>query len=748
VDDGSGAVATTHTHTANGVVYHVFDISSGFSDIVINVTSSPNWSLTGLAFDEVLPPSVTVNWITDGNGNWSDSANWDATVPNAVAARAVLGSPPLTAAATLTLDVPVTVGILGIGGFEGYTLAGSNPLTFDNGGPSALIQVAQGFHEISAPVVIGGNTIANPAAGSELVMSGSFSGSSTFGIGAAGTVHLSGDLSGFTGGLAIHSGVLRISPAAPTLLNQAISGGGQLVHAGTGMLTIAGLNTWSGGLEVTDGAEVVAGSAVAIGTGQVTLSDGKLTITGDSNFGARNLRVGGGDGSLVIPTGVTVTSRAPAPIGGSTLVKSGGGDWKIPLGVGASTFRLDISEGTADLIAVDTFGNHTQSNLTLRVGPGALVTNGAAAPAFEGFNSMASLELDGGELRATNGISVLTPFQGSGLFEAYGIRNSILATGTSPSLISDVGQDEGAINIGGNSDVGGGYNFPVTIEVEDVTSSLASDLIISAKLQDNALPAYGRLRSGIIKLGLGTLELSGANLFTGDVEIVDGSVLLAETGRMMFVLGDVSGASNRLFGIGGLDVQGDFAIETAAASGLSSGSWVLEDVASMTGPYGAGFEVTDPDGTPWEDAGGDQWTKDGGDGKTWVFDETTGTLELTSADADFASWALDNGVNGGANGDSDGDGIVNLVEYAIELDPSASDGTVGSWNGSLLSFTKRDVAVANGDVSYAIEESDDLGVTDAWEVVTPTTDDSTTISYELPVGAPAKFARLIVTLNP
>jgi autotransporter-associated beta strand protein len=748
VDDGSGAVSTAHTHTANGVVYHVFDISSGFTDIVINITSSPNWSLTGMAFDEVLPPPVTVNWITDGNGDWSNPANWDDVVPNAVGALAVLASPPLTASATVTLDEPVTLGILSFSGFEGYTVAGGSALTFDNNGLSAVVNVSDGLHEISAPVVLAGNTAVNPAVGSELVLSGSLTGGSTFGVGGGGTVNLNGDITGFTGGFAINSGVMRISPATPLLLNQLISGGGSLVHAGAGELTISGLNTWSGGLVVTDDAEVVAGSNVALGSGPVTLSAGKLTITGDSNLGVRNLRIGGGDGQLVIPTGVTVTSRAPAPIGGSTMVKSGGGDWKIPLGVGASTFRLDISEGTADLIAVDTFGNHTQSNLTLRVGPGALVTNGAAAPAFEGFNSMASLELDGGELRATNGISVLTPFQGSGLFEAYGIRNSILATGTSPSLISDVGQDEGAINIGGNSDVGGGYNFPVTIEVEDVTSSLASDLIISAKLQDNALPAYGRLRSGIIKLGLGTLELSGANLFTGDVEIVDGSVLLAETGRMMFVLGDVSGASNRLFGIGGLDVQGDFAIETAAASGLSSGSWVLEDVASMTGPYGAGFEVTDPDGTPWEDAGGDQWTKDGGDGKTWVFDETTGTLELTSADADFASWALDNGVNGGANGDSDGDGIVNLVEYAIELDPSASDGTVGSWNGSLLSFTKRDVAVANGDVSYAIEESDDLGVTDAWEVVTPTTDDSTTISYELPVGAPAKFARLIVTLNP
>jgi autotransporter-associated beta strand protein len=748
VDDGSGAVSTAHTHTANGVVYHVFDISSGFTDIVINITSSPNWSLTGMAFDEVLPPPVTVNWITDGNGDWSNPVNWDDVVPNAVGARAVLASPPLTASATVTLDEPVTLGILSFSGFEGYTVAGGSALTFDNNGLSAVVNVSDGLHEISAPVVLSGNTTVNSAVGSELILSGSLAGGSTFGVGGGGTVNLNGDITGFTGGIAINSGVMRISPATPLLLNQLISGGGSLVHAGAGELTLSGLNTWSGGLVVTDDAEVVAGSNVALGSGPVTLSAGKLTITGDSNLGVRNLRIGGGDGQLVIPTGVTVTSRAPAPIGGSTMVKSGGGDWKIPLGVGPNVFRLDISEGTADLSAVDTYGTHFQSSLTLRVGPGAVVTNGAGAPAFEGFNSMATLELAGGELRATNGISVLNPFQGSGLFEAYGIRSSILVTGTAPSLISDVGQEEGAINIGGISDVGDGYNSPIIIEVEDATSSSASDLIISAKLQDNATTGFVRLKSGLVKLGLGTLELSGANLFTGHVEAVDGKILLADSGRLLFVIGDTDGVSNRLFGSGEVTIEGGFAIETSAAAGLSSGSWTLEDVTSLTGSYGVNFEVTDPDGTPWTDAGENQWTKDGGEGKTWTFDETTGVLELTSSGGDFASWALANDVTGGADGDSDNDGISNLVEYAIDLDPAGPDGSAGVFDGSAISFTKRAEAVTNGDVSYAIEESDDLGVSDAWEVVTPTTDDSTVISYELPAGAPTKFARLIVTLNP
>lgn len=749
VNDGSGAVSTSHTHTVNGVVYHVFDISSGFSDIVITITSTPNWSLTGMAFDDVLPPPVVVNWVTDGNGNWSDSANWDAAVPNAASARASLTTPPLTGPATVTLDVPVTLGALGISGLETYTLAGTNSLTLDNGGLSSVVNVADGPHEISAPLVLVGNSTVNPGVGSELTLSGTLSGSSTLGIAAPGNVKLTGDFSGFSGGLSINnSGSLEISPAAAFTLTNPLSGNGSLVHSGTGELTISGFNTWSGGLVVNGGGSATAGSTIALGTGPITLADGTLTLTADSNLGNRAMPVGSGDGELVVPTGVTVTSRAPAPAGGTELVKSGPGAWVIPLGVGTNTFRLDVSEGTADLRSVDTYGTHTLSNLTLRIGPGALVTNGAAAPAFEGFNGMAALELEGGELRATNGISVINPFLGSGLFEAYGIRNSIVVTGSAPSLISDVGQEAGAINIGGTTDVGDGAGAPLNIDVQDVTGSSASDLIVSAKLQDNATAPFVRLKSGFVKSGGGTLELSGVNIFTGNTQIDEGALLLAPSGRLLFILGASSGTSNQLSGAGSVTIEGDFAIDTAAAAALSGGTWTLENVPSLAGPYGAGFEVTDPDGTPWTDAGGDKWTKDGGEGKTWTFDEATGVLELTSTGGNFASWALANSVTGGADGDSDNDGIPNLVEYALDLDPAGSDGSAGDFNGSLLSFTKRAEAVTNGDVTYAIQESDDLGAGDPWQAVTPAVNDATTISYTLPGGGPRKFARLLVTQVP
>jgi hypothetical protein len=99
--------------------------------------------------------------------------------------------------------------------------------------------------------------------------------------------------------------------------------------------------------------------------------------------------------------------------------------------------------------------------------------------------------------------------------------------------------------------------------------------------------------------------------------------------------------------------------------------------------------------------------------------------------------------------DPDGDGLSNLVEYALAgSDPTVPNPSAGTLAGDLLSFTKRPLAVSNGDISYAIEESITLGAApNPWTVVTPAANNSTTISYALPTGQPQEFVRLKVSQN-
>ncbi|MCW1913163.1 autotransporter-associated beta strand repeat-containing protein [Luteolibacter sp. GHJ8] len=131
------------------------------------------------------------------------------------------------------------------------------------------------------------------------------------------------------------------------------------------------------------------------------------------------------------------------------------------------------------------------------------------------------------------------------------------------------------------------------------------------------------------------------------------------------------------------------------------------------------------------------------DGNNLVIDYT-----IAPPANNYTSWAATNGVTGGPAGDSDGDGIVNLLEYALNLNPAGYDANTGTFNAgtNTITFSKRAEAVTNGDLTYAIETSSTM-LPGSWSPATPTTDTPTEISYTLPTGQGRIFARLQVTQN-
>ncbi len=136
----------------------------------------------------------------------------------------------------------------------------------------------------------------------------------------------------------------------------------------------------------------------------------------------------------------------------------------------------------------------------------------------------------------------------------------------------------------------------------------------------------------------------------------------------------------------------------------------------------------------------------------------TGTLTVTSSPPgqNFASWiAGANFTNGpipvdkrGPNVDFDNDGISNLVEFAIAgQDPTVANPSTGTFTLGTLSFSKRP---GTSGLTYAIQQSTDLGNGDDWTQVTPPNyvNDANTISYALTLGTPVKnFLRLQVISN-
>ena len=127
-------------------------------------------------------------------------------------------------------------------------------------------------------------------------------------------------------------------------------------------------------------------------------------------------------------------------------------------------------------------------------------------------------------------------------------------------------------------------------------------------------------------------------------------------------------------------------------------------------------------------------------------------FQIRPAAAGYGTWAVSKGISGEpASGDYDTDGLSNLVEYALGKDPKVSSQPAGVLAGNTLTFTKGTDAIANGDVSWAIETSTDLGVLDDWTPVEsqPAGDPSLTLSHTFTPSTPVKdFARLKVTKRP
>jgi hypothetical protein len=139
----------------------------------------------------------------------------------------------------------------------------------------------------------------------------------------------------------------------------------------------------------------------------------------------------------------------------------------------------------------------------------------------------------------------------------------------------------------------------------------------------------------------------------------------------------------------------------------------------------------------------------GGDGNDVV-------LRLAAAANNYTDWKLlkfgtvENSGNAADTADPDGDGLVNLAEYALGLNPGLFDSTPGviTLNGSVLEYRySRSMSARNSGVIYLAEWSDTLASND-WstanvtETILSTLGDREEVRASVAISGSKRFMRL------
>ncbi|MEO5917303.1 MAG: autotransporter-associated beta strand repeat-containing protein [Luteolibacter sp.] len=480
------------------------------------------------------------------------------------------------------------------------------------------------------------------------------------------------------------SSTISVDPGFNFTLNGTMSDDGASVgtlnKSGAGTLTLSSANSYSGASVINAGT-VVINSANSLGnsTGSLTINAGTLETTANITT-TRPISIGNATSAITTDPGTTYTVNT-GMTGSGTLNKNGTGTLTI-LGanniaggtvVNAGTFEIKYPGSVASAITLNT---GTTFTLSATGGNSSFVGTAITVNGSTTFKSSATANGYSGNLTG-NASSVINinPSTQAMNFSASNAKQFTNFLGTvnvaAGSSIDDRGTTaaNGGVNTTFNVDGytgtknGGSWTFGALTST-GTTGNLSGAVNYIVGDKGTSTTYSGTITTtaatGLTKVGIGTLTLSGINTYTGNTNISAGEVALEDNGGLRFVIG-LNGVNNKVTGAGTATLNGDFTFDFTNAGIVNGNGWTIVDATAKT--FGSTFTVVG-----FTEAA-NVWTKVDG-GNTWTFTEATGVLSLVSQG--YSSWATAKGLTVGNNEtaqDPNLNGISNLLEYVLNGDP-------------------------------------------------------------------------------
>lgn len=534
----------------------------------------------------VVPKADAQVYIWDGgsasSSNWSDVANWSGFLPTSSYASEIRMQGSARKTNTNNLGT-LKMGRLLLDG-SNWFLSG-NAFDFQGGGK---------IDTIGSNNIIANNLIFNTApnldrevkvsvgAGNNLTLSGNISGTGTIAMVASGILNLNGTNTN-TGGLSAYFGTVNASTAAlggpiniqgPASLNwnvassaswnKAISGSGFINKIGAGVLTLSGVNDFSGTLQISAGS-IIASDVASLGTGSVVFdgfgnSNLYFSNSADQTFAGNfsSTAVGGSPSHTILDSGAGLLSLTGDIEDNLQLVVFSGSHLKIT-GDGL-TDRMTVYNGGKLEINIDNpnkpynlNGELSNSGQVIKTGAGILNWTKTMAN-FLGWVTVQEGEIDVDADNFTQTVQVAQPaflFLGDGVFNGTVTGNGTIVKSDANTLDMTKAQN----GFSGALYANDGLTLIKDSSVGTGRVNVGTGATVNYTSVGSVSPQFTFTGNGFLNFtgtSGGTHMLKGTDKFNGTVHVLNGSLYMTTQnfgGNMDIQNGNTFGLEQDIDGI-------------------------------------------------------------------------------------------------------------------------------------------------------------------------------------------------------
>jgi autotransporter-associated beta strand protein len=182
-----------------------------------------------------------------------------------------------------------------------------------------------------------------------------FNGNGVLTVGSGGIVNSSANLQTFTGAIALGANQTWNSGAAGMAVNGIVSGTGSVTKEGTGTLTLAGGNTYTGGTTINQGTvQITSDSNLGAASGPVIFGGGQLQTAANGITSARNITLNSGGGTF--DSGIYDATLSGTISGSGNFRKVGSGALRVT-GVNTYSGATTVDGGSLIVGRSSSLGN-------------------------------------------------------------------------------------------------------------------------------------------------------------------------------------------------------------------------------------------------------------------------------------------------------------------------------------------------------------------------------------------------------